>query len=287
MYPMPENPVMPSEGDFAGNKYGYEQAQREFEAKQTKWNALQDSLENGLVRKVIMIENMSIVFGYVMITQKQENSNENRENQDTPNSPQSPKNPNEHHAPSDNPDNSTGAQNLPQPTENTGQAAINPDLITKLEQKDRQNREEALCKVVDDAKKLIKEVIIPPAPITPFEDALMNYIMLPFLDMKHHEFFGLPDDRKMTEEERVNLYSSLSDEQVNVLKRDFIIYALSQTTGVNKKSALFIEFVSYHFPDEMAAIEHEQNEQYQKKHQVIQEQIDKIVSQSEELRKVA
>ena len=91
----------------------------------------------------------------------------------------------------------------------------------------------------------------------------------------------------MTEEERVNLYSSLSDEHVNVLKRDFIIYALSQTPGVNKKSALLMEFVMYHFPDEMAAIEHEHNDEYQKKRQVIQDQIEKITSQNEELKKVA
>ena len=108
--------------------------------------------ESGLVRKVIMIENMSIVFGYVMETPKQENRTENRENHGNDNSPSRPQSPNDHHVPSDNPDDSNGAQNPSQPTADTGQASINPDLITKLEQKDRQNREEALCKVVDEAK---------------------------------------------------------------------------------------------------------------------------------------
>ena len=98
--------------------------------------------------------------------------------------------------------------------------------MTTLEQKDRKNREEALCKVVDEAKKLIKDVVIPPSEITPFEDTLINYILLPFLDVRHNELFGLPEDRKMTEEERVDLYTALTDYQKNILKRDFIIHAI-------------------------------------------------------------
>ena len=82
-------------------------------------------MRNWFVRKVIMIENMSIVFGYVMVMPKQENRTENH---DTPNSPQSlsrPQSPNDHHAPSDNPDDSNDAQNPSQPTADTGQASIN------------------------------------------------------------------------------------------------------------------------------------------------------------------
>ena len=62
---------------------------------------------------------------------------------------------------------------------------------------------------------------------------------------------------------------------------------MTNTTGVNKKSALFIELVQYHFPDDLAAIEHPHNEEYQIKRQLILEQIDKINSQKEELKDVA
>ena len=46
---MPDNLVMPEEKDFADNK-AYEQAQSEFEAKQTRWNALQGLLKKGFAR---------------------------------------------------------------------------------------------------------------------------------------------------------------------------------------------------------------------------------------------
>jgi low affinity Fe/Cu permease len=141
--------------------------------------------------------------------------------------------------------------------------------------------------VIDDAKKLIRDYDIPPSEITPFEDALMNYILLPYLNIRHNELFGLPEERKMTGEEQFELYSVMSDEQKNVLKRDVLIYVMSHTSGVNKKSTLLLEFVKYHFPDEMVSIEHEHNEEYQKKRQVIQEQIDKMNANSENLQEVA
>jgi hypothetical protein len=134
---------------------------------------------------------------------------------------------------------------------------------------------------------LIKEVDIPPSEITPFEDALMNYILLPYLNFRHYELFGLSDERKITEEERIKLYPTLSDEQKQVLKRDLLIHVMTQTSGINKKSELLLEFVKYHFPDEMLSIESTHNEEYLKKQQIIQEQIDKINAKNEYLQEVA
>ena len=115
----------------------------------------------------------------------------------------------------------------------------------------------------------------------------MNYVMLSYLDAKRYEFFGIPEGQHLTEDDKLNLYSSLSDDQQNVLKRDFLIRNMTNTTGINKKSALLIELVKYHFPDDFAAIEHTHNEEYLKKQQIIQEQIDKINTQQDDLKKVA
>ena len=43
----------------------------------------------------------------------------------------------------------------------------------------------------------------------------------------------------------------------------------------------------YHFPDDMAEIEHTHNEEYLKHHEVIQEQIDRLCAKNEEMKKVA
>ena len=91
----------------------------------------------------------------------------------------------------------------------------------------------------------------------------------------------------ITDEIRFNLHNSLSDEQKTVLKREFLLYWMVQTLRIDKKSALLLEWVKYHFPDEMAEIEHFHNEEYQKQREVIQQQIEKIQSKDEELKEVA
>ena len=45
--------------------------------------------------------------------------------------------------------------------------SIKPDLISTLEEKDRKNQEEALNKVIDEAKKLIRDFVIPPVENQP------------------------------------------------------------------------------------------------------------------------
>jgi len=165
--------------------------------------------------------------------------------------------------------------------------SIKPDLMSMLEEKDRKNREEALCNVISDAKKLMKDTDIPPVELTPFEESLMYYLMLSGLDYRHYEFFGIPEGQGMTEDIRLNLYNSLSDEQKNTLKRDFLIGNMIQGTGISKRAALLVELAKYHFPDDMTVIEHDRNGEYLKKWEVIREQMDKIQPKSEELKEIA
>jgi len=275
VYPMPENPVMPLEEDFVGNQSGYEKAQKDFHSKQEKWSALQNLLEKGIARKVVWIDSLVPVFGYIMVPQVVENNKDGTSNDSQATSVAIKTGIN-----SEKPDETQTQSSTKQPT-------IKPDLMSTLEQKDKKNKEETLCKVITDAKKLMKDTDIPPKEITPFEDALIYYIMLSDLDYRHYEFFGIPEGQPMTEELRLMLFSALSDEQKNVLKRDFLINNMIQGTGNTKRAALLVELAKYHFPDDMAIIEHTHNEEYLKKWEVIREQMDKIQSKNEELQEVA
>jgi hypothetical protein len=67
-----------------------------------------------------------------------------------------------------------------------------------------------------------------------------------------------------------------SIEQENILRRDFIIYALSQTPGDCMKSKLLFEFATLHFPDRVAEIKQQCNETYRKKHERIDERIHEL-----------
>jgi len=276
VYPMPDNPVAPLEDHFAGNPTGFEQAQKDFLSKQTKWNDLQDLMENGLARKVVVIENLVPVFGYITVPQvaKSNESFTSNDSHDTPSA-------------TENTERTDNDQIQPSAKEETNHPSIKPDLISTLEQKDGKNREEALCKVIADAKELMKDTDIPPVEITPFEDALIYYIMLSYLDYRHCEFFGIPEGEAMTEEIRLNLYNSLSDEQKNTLKRDFLINNLIQGSGISKRAALLVELAKYHFPDDMAIIEGSHNGDYMAKREIIREQIENLQLKNKELQEVA
>jgi hypothetical protein len=237
---MPETPVMPAEEDFAGNPNGFKQAQKDFDAKQSKCKAFQDGIENGVVRKVILIESLEPVYGFIMLPQEkvQENGDtcDNSDSTDISEGNQTVPS-----AVGGNSENTNGAQFRPVSTMvNNTKADIKPDLMTTLEEKDRRNREEALCNVIEDSKKLIRECDIPLSEITPFEDALLNYILLPYLNVRHNELFGISEERKMTVEEQFNMYSVMTDEQKHVLKRDVVIHVMSQTSGVRRQQKVGI-----------------------------------------------
>ena len=50
---------------------------------------------------------------------------------------------------------------------------------------------------------------------------------------------------------------------------------------------MLIEYVKYHFPEELAEIENMHNDEYLKKRQIIQEEIDRLQPQNVELKEVA
>ena len=160
-------------------------------------------------------------------------------------------------------------------------------MKTTFDEKDKKNRDAAFCKVIEDAKKLIKSADIPTVGITSFEESLIFYIMLSDLDVRHFELFGIMQGQSVTEDDKLRLYNSLTEEQKNIVKRDFLIKNMVKTMGVSKKSALLMQLVTSHFPVEMEEIMQTHNSEYQSKRQVIQAQMDKIHPKTEELPQVA
>jgi ParB family chromosome partitioning protein len=291
VYRMPENPVMPLEEDFENNPADYEQAQKEFQTKQTKWNTMLEMLENGAARKVLVIDNLTTASGYIM--QEKETAKEDREktgksdSSNHPDSPPSPTVPNSPENPENNPEHQVVQPVTAEAPDDNSTTAIKPDLLATLEAKDRSNREDTLNKVIEDTRLLIRNTEIPLVSITPFEEALIIFVMLDYLDPRHYEFFGIIEGQTMTDDVKLGLYTALSEEQQNVLKRDFVLKHMIQRAGISKRSALLVELAKLHFSDELDVIENTHNEEYLKKRQVILEQMDKINASNEAMQKVA
>jgi ParB family chromosome partitioning protein len=284
---IPTIPVMPLKEDFEGEPAKYEQAQKDFHIKLSKWNALQKLLENGSARKVVLIDNFEPVPGYVMVSKETETTKAKPDNKTTSGNSGNSKTPGATKV-TDSPQSpNEDDQNAPTASVENAETTIKPDLMTILQAQDRKNKEEALSNVIEEARVLIKDTDIPPVDITPFEETLLYFVMLSYLDHHRYDFFGIPEEQTLTEEVALGLYTELTDEQKNVLKRDFLIRHLIIRNGTSKRAALLIELAKHHFPDEMAEIENAHNDDYLEKWASIKEQMDKIPSESEDLKEVA
>ncbi|GAB6009781.1 hypothetical protein [Dysgonomonas reticulitermitis] len=147
------------------------------------------------------------------------------------------------------------------------------DTVEKLRRQDIRNKEIAIEKGVEEVKRYVKESVIPAKDFSPREQELLYFIMLAFLRKENYGIFGIEDRQAMTDEEKLELVAFRSIEQENVIRRDFIIHALSQASGDCLKSRLLLEFVAMHFPNKVTGIKQQCNEAYRKKHERIEERI--------------
>jgi ParB family chromosome partitioning protein len=126
----------------------------------------------------------------------------------------------------------------------------------------------------------MKDTVVPGVDITEFEENLSLFAMMSDVHPKHLALFGF-SGRSPSEDERFRLFKSLTPEQKNVIKRDFLIKNMLFSTGKSKKAALLVELARLHLPDETAKIEKAHIEDFTKKNAAIQEQIQKIAKNTE------
>jgi ParB family chromosome partitioning protein len=156
------------------------------------------------------------------------------------------------------------------------------DTVDKLRKQDARNKEIAIEKGVEEVKHFVRENAIPAKDFSVREQELFYFILFSFLRKENYEKFGIEDGQTITDEEKMELIAFRSIEQENILRRDFIIYTLSQTSGDCMKSKLLFEFATLHFPDRVAEIKQQCNETYRKKHERIEERIRELQPYSSE-----
>jgi ParB family chromosome partitioning protein len=147
------------------------------------------------------------------------------------------------------------------------------DTVDKLRKQDARNKEIAIEKGVEEVKRFVRENIISTKDFSVREQELLYFILFSFLRKENYGKFSIKDGEVITDEAKMELIAFRSIEQENVLRRDFIIYALSQASCDGLKSKLLLEFATFHFPDRVAEIKRQCNETYRKKHERIEERI--------------
>ena len=155
----------------------------------------------------------------------------------------------------------------------TGGRQAEGDTVEKLRTQDRRNREIAFEKGVEEIKQLMRENMTPSSEFQPVEENLLYYIMLSSLRKENYGKMGINSPSMLTDEDKAGVLNSLTEEQKNIIRRDFIVRFLSDTSGERRQSHLLIEFASLHFPGEVNQIKQKQNEIYKKRHIRIEERI--------------
>jgi ParB family chromosome partitioning protein len=174
--------------------------------------------------------------------------------------------------------------------ENEAQQTVNePDTVQKLEKQDKRNREIAIENIVDDTKKYIRETEIPQSDFTEFEDRMLYFVMLDDLKREHFTLFLDNSQNKwhLTDEEKITIISNLTEEQMTLIRRDFLVKHLSNTFGTAKKSFLMLEFARLHFPETLSETENKYNDVYEKRHRRITERLEALKEIRTEIEEVA
>lgn len=150
--------------------------------------------------------------------------------------------------------------------------------IAELEAKDVRNKEIAVEKTIADTKEQIKKVDITEAKFTNEEDKMIYFFLLSSLRREHYEAVGLTDrDRDpyaaLSDKEKMAVIAKLNARTKAIIRRDFLIANFQGAYRTNAISGLLFAFAKKHMPEELAAIESQYNEVYEKRHKRLEERI--------------
>ena len=185
IYRVNENLKTPVEEEFEDNKAAYFKALDDYNAQLEKREAYEKMVAEGTACKAINIDNLEPEYGYVAVVKSDPNGEELIH---------------------DDGGDAADGSHIPDSVAGS-KKKTSGNLTDTLLNKDRKNRETALCKVIDDVKKMLKNTEIAPVDITPMEDDLIHYIMLRNLDIRHYEMFGLDDQGSLSDDEQMQPYT--------------------------------------------------------------------------------
>lgn len=144
-----------------------------------------------------------------------------------------------------------------------------------LEKQDKDNAAIAVKNIVKEISGFLQTQKLPKDEVSVFEDELILFIMLDFLDKKYFSMFGFENQNKemLTEEEKYKIIKSISTEQRSIICRNYLQNNLVTRSGGNIKNMFLIEFSKQHFEKETIGITQKHKNIYTKKYVKIQNRI--------------
>ena len=148
------------------------------------------------------------------------------------------------------------------------------ELIARLEEKKIRNTELAHEKTVEAVRQIVRDEEIAPTPFTQLEDNILYYIMLGSLRREHLAAVGFPKAYYLTSEQKIAVVNALTDEQRDLITRDFLVKSLTSDIGFDKTGKqLLMEFAALHHKEKCEVVKAQFDEEYTKRNDRLDERI--------------
>ncbi|MDR1090065.1 MAG: ParB/RepB/Spo0J family partition protein [Prevotella sp.] len=153
----------------------------------------------------------------------------------------------------------------------------NEQLIADLTAKKKRNTELQAEKTAEGIKELLRTDELPQSAFTADEETAMYFFMLSKLRRSHYKAIGLKENDYygLTDEKKLQIASTLTEEQKTVIRRDYLYSHLTDRTATvaDTKGGLLLAFAKQHVPKKTAEIEATHAEDYGKKNTRLDERI--------------
>lgn len=161
--------------------------------------------------------------------------------------------------------------------------------LKALNDKDKRNQELKTINTIKDAKVFMEQnEITTSKAISDMEEKFIFYFMLNALNSNHYTSFGLPTEtyNLADKQKKAIVEQGLTEEQKNIIKRDFLLKNFDSYFGGGTTSEFYIQFMKEHFPEEIMKIEKKYEDVYNKRFVKIKEQISAIDKQLKKAKKL-
>lgn len=153
----------------------------------------------------------------------------------------------------------------------------NEQLIADLTAKKKRNTELQAEKTAEGVKELLRTDELPQSVFTTGEETTMYFFMLSKLRRSHYKAIGLKENDYygLTDEKKLQIASTLTEEQKTVIRRNYLYSHLTERTNTvaDTKGGLLLAFAKQHLPKKTAEIEATHAEDYGKKNARLDERI--------------
>lgn len=152
--------------------------------------------------------------------------------------------------------------------------------VEKLEKQDRRNKEIAVEKTIEDAKKKILNIDVAEAKFGADEDRMVYFFLLSSLRRENFALLGISEEHSpyLDDKEKMDIIANLTAKSKAVIRRDYLIAKFKDAYRNSATADLMLDFARKHMPDELAEIESNYNQIYEKRHQRIEERKAAIVA---------